>query len=638
MNLKEKWSKQNNSIKLLLKKLKRHDTLVVGIAVVIATAICGGLIYLSTPVVTATAKEELRQDEIASNEKTVEKLDELKEYLDGIDKTVAENQKSLSVYSEKSSENHKEAGELTERMTSSVTEKVVGLDKDMKDLRQLISNTESAIDTLKSSMEKGSSDNKAQVDKEIGNLYVELEKIENKYNETKENTRNLMGEIRTAVQSGNKDLTDKMQDQYKDLLARLEETDARLTEQNTTSMADFKTEIGAISNTINNNFAKIDSTINSGMGNVNNEIIGVKGDLSELKSYIGLQMSDVNKNLETVFTFVSDGKKKVASALLTKGIKVREDATFDEIAAAVMNIETEYVLPENEIPGEVEYTYHYHTDATGDECNENLVGEDRKGGCYTKDIHHVHTDSCYKTQIVYHYETADSTTMLSYEGDYYNGKAFYKYRCNYCGAVYVTTGRSHGETSTSLAEVAARHGTLTGSEERKTKICKYADGELEGYATSCGYVHGQVVGAKIRFSGNGVDYETVTGNGNSGSSAPIETSLMRTTGFRNFNADSDLFDFTEGPEKEPAPSGNAAVTESSSAGADASFPGDLDNGVKDEKGGNDGKDIDAESKGGSADSDPGNTEGDGAPDAAQQGTSQEATSEDAPEETTEGQG
>ena len=31
MKLKEKWTKQNNSIKLLLRKLKRHDTLVVAV-------------------------------------------------------------------------------------------------------------------------------------------------------------------------------------------------------------------------------------------------------------------------------------------------------------------------------------------------------------------------------------------------------------------------------------------------------------------------------------------------------------------------------------------------------------------------------------------------------------------------------
>ena len=45
MNLRERWEKQNNSVKLLMKKLRRHDTFVVTVAVIIALVLCGGLIY-----------------------------------------------------------------------------------------------------------------------------------------------------------------------------------------------------------------------------------------------------------------------------------------------------------------------------------------------------------------------------------------------------------------------------------------------------------------------------------------------------------------------------------------------------------------------------------------------------------------
>ncbi|MBE5826023.1 MAG: hypothetical protein E7307_05235 [Butyrivibrio sp.] len=730
MNLKEKWSKQNNSIKLLLKKLKRHDTLVVGIAVVIATALCGGLIYLSTPVVTATAREELMQDEMANNEKTVEKLDELKAYLNGIDKTVAENQKSLSIYSEKTSENHKEAGELTERMTSSVTEKVVGLDKDMQELRNLINNTETSIEVLKQSLEKSGSDNRSKVEKEITNLYVELEKIENKYSETQENTKNLMAEIQTAVKNGNKGLSKEMQDQYNELLSRLVRTDEKLTEQNTSTMADFKAELGSISNTINNHFAKMDSTINSGMDNVNNGIAGVsndiagvsndiagvnsgiagvsndiagvsndiagvskgiagvnsgiagvsndiagvskgiagvssgiagvsndiagvnsgiagvsndiagvnsgiagvsndiagvskgiagvssgiagvsnsitgvsngivgvnneivnvnseisvvKGDLAGLKSYIGGEIRDVNKQLEQVFTYVSDGKKLVASALLTKGIKVREDATFAEIAKGIMEFKTEYTLPGGEIPGEVEYTYHYHTDATGAECDDELVGEDRKGGCYTNEVHHVHSKDCYETEIVYYYDTNKDVVMVSYEGDYYTGEAFYKFHCNFCGKTYVSTGSGHVEKTTSLNQVKNRNGVLKKSEEKKTKICAYEDDELEGYATSCGFIHGQVVGAKLKFKGNGVDYETVTENGKGGSSEAGNSALMTTFIADDPNMDGNIVD-TIIPDGSPDSSdaGMAGEGKKTSARGKAEVSGNMTEADRDE--------------------------------------------------------
>lgn len=45
--------------------------------------------------------------------------------------------------------------------------------------------------------------------------------------------------------------------------------------------------------------------------------------------------------MQLVFQYVSDGKSKLASALLTKGISIREDASFDEIYRAVLDIRQE---------------------------------------------------------------------------------------------------------------------------------------------------------------------------------------------------------------------------------------------------------------------------------------------------------
>ena len=142
MNLKEKWAKQNNSVKLLLRKLKRHDTFVVAIAVVIAMILCGGLIYFSTPVVTATAKEELEASERENNEKTIEKLDELSEYLDGLDKSITDSKDSISSYYEKAGKDSTLASEKnTEKITNNVNEKVTGLGNNLTTLHETITNT-----------------------------------------------------------------------------------------------------------------------------------------------------------------------------------------------------------------------------------------------------------------------------------------------------------------------------------------------------------------------------------------------------------------------------------------------------------------------------------------------------------------
>ena len=63
MKIKDRFEKQNNSIRQLLKKLRRHDTVVVAIAVMIALVLCGGLIYLSTPAMAEAATLELEQSE-----------------------------------------------------------------------------------------------------------------------------------------------------------------------------------------------------------------------------------------------------------------------------------------------------------------------------------------------------------------------------------------------------------------------------------------------------------------------------------------------------------------------------------------------------------------------------------------------
>ena len=46
----------------------------------------------------------------------------------------------------------------------------------------------------------------------------------------------------------------------------------------------------------------------------------------------------LEQELEQVFQSVSDGKSKLASALLTKGVPVSKDAAFDEIYRAILNI------------------------------------------------------------------------------------------------------------------------------------------------------------------------------------------------------------------------------------------------------------------------------------------------------------
>ena len=138
MKLKERWEKQNNSVKLLLRKLRRHDTFVVAVAVMIALVLCGGLIYMSTPVVAASARDQVVQSENENNEKTTEKLDELHNCLTDLDEMIVKNQKGIDSYYEKT----KNERLSDAKNANDVNEKVSGLGTNLKNIHSSVNSTE----------------------------------------------------------------------------------------------------------------------------------------------------------------------------------------------------------------------------------------------------------------------------------------------------------------------------------------------------------------------------------------------------------------------------------------------------------------------------------------------------------------
>ena len=76
MKIKEKFGKQNNSVKGLLKKLKWHEIKVMAATLVICSAACGGVVYFSTPMVVASTKQSIEKDKVQSEKITTERLNE----------------------------------------------------------------------------------------------------------------------------------------------------------------------------------------------------------------------------------------------------------------------------------------------------------------------------------------------------------------------------------------------------------------------------------------------------------------------------------------------------------------------------------------------------------------------------------
>jgi hypothetical protein len=684
MNFRGKWDKQNNSVKLLLKKLKRHDTLVVAVAVIIALVLCGGLIYISTPVAMATAKEEFAESEKESKEATNEKLDELHEYLTELDKSIVDSKNGLDSFYELTKE---------DKTNEHITEKVTTLGGNLKELHSEVVQTDSQIQNMKELIEKNGGENKEKLNQEFSQVSERFNQIENNYSKAQTDNKELMDSIKNLIKSNDTKMTGENLKQYTDLVTKLsnldknfttdmgksvdlleknikelnEATEKRLAELDKTTSSKLdemntstknkldemntstrnkldeidtttKNKLDEMNTSTNNKLSEMDASTNrkldemntstnnkldemnastnsrlDEMGNstnsklddldkrtgskldelgkntsnkldeinkatndrlnsmdkstsdkldsmdkstnskidamgkstnskldamdkatsskldgmnktntnkfnelntsINNNFKSITNtslnNTNGLKSYITTELNKTNGKIDKVFQRVSDGKKLLASTLLTKGVKVRQDATFKELSDAINKIPQQVVLGNGDVAGKVEYEYHYHKDGKGKVCDEEYVPASRKGGCYNVAVNHKHTDSCYKIEYWYSYRTRKDCDNLYHVTDRDNGDdPIFRWHCNYCGAEYDSDDGYHSESTTDINVFRDRGKSDPEVHMNKIKICKYEDGQLLGYRPSCGYVHGQILKAHISFGQNYKDYNS----------------------------------------------------------------------------------------------------------------------------------
>ena len=583
MNLKERWEKQNNSVKLLMKKLRRHDTFVVAVAVVIALALCGGLIYMSTPVVAASARDQVVQKENKDNKKTTEKLDELHNYLTDIDKMIVKNQKGIDSYYEKTKNDRLEV----DKNTDTVSEKVSGLGTNLKNLHTSVSSTESRIESLKEIIENGNGETREKASKEFDEIGRNLENIKNEYENVKKQTKELMedldNEIRTEVKNGDEKLTKDSVARYEELLSKLSKFDNDLEKRNLDSVTELKSNLESLSEELARRMDESNSenkAMNDALGEkienynsdskamsdalgqkienynsdnkamsdalgqkienynsdskamsdalgqkiegynsdskargdqINERITNINSDMNSnmngIKNYIDSKSAGINTKLDQVFQRVSNGKKLLASALLTKGVKIKEDATFMEFVRAIENIPAKVVIDSGDTAASIEYDYHYHKDGKGQVRGDNSVSPDRYGGCYKAPVYHRHNDGCYTTRSIYIVSTGMSTRRICHVEDI-NGSPVFRYRCDYCDKEFISDTSHHEETIYSFEEAKRRNGSIRDIKTETIMTCNKNESYVEGYAPSCGYAHGQVVSAHIKFNGRNSKYNS----------------------------------------------------------------------------------------------------------------------------------
>lgn len=226
------------------------------------------------------------------------------------------------------------------------------------------------------------------------------------------------------------------------------------------------TRIGELDNGMQTNLTTLQQTFAKQFGDLN---VSAGQNTEELKSYLEELNNGLKQDMNQVFTSVSNGKKKLASALLTKGVSTNEDATFAQLAEAILNIDQKLVIGVEEIPGTIRYQYHYHVDASGNQPHTEK--SDTAGGCYTGTHGHVHSveDDCYKEES-YHVHRDDCSGYPVWV-DWAPGVE------PYWGFIY-TCGEPANAT-------------------RRVLICSKQAGSTDYYVPSCGLADGQIIGAEI---------------------------------------------------------------------------------------------------------------------------------------------
>ena len=228
------------------------------------------------------------------------------------------------------------------------------------------------------------------------------------------------------------------------------------------------TRIGELDNGMQTNLTTLQQTFAKQFGDLN---VSAGQNTEELKSYLEELNNGLKQDMNQVFTSVSNGKKKLASALLTKGVSTNEDATFAQLAEAILNIDQKLVIGVEEIPGTIRYQYHYHVDASGNQPHTEK--SDTAGGCYTGTHGHVHSveDGCYKEES-YHVHRDDCSGYPVWV-DWAPGVE------PYWGFIY-TCGEPANAT-------------------RRVLICSKQAGSTDYYVPSCGLADGQIIGAEILY-------------------------------------------------------------------------------------------------------------------------------------------
>ncbi|BDF45192.1 hypothetical protein CE91St56_23150 [Lachnospiraceae bacterium] len=468
-------------------------------------------------------------------------LEAINKYLSDLEKSVINNKEEILNLSLSQNENNEEIKQYIDSSDQSLTNEVHKLMDQLNEVSGNISNTQNDIKQILTDI---SNDNSSQMDtilEKFTNINKDLANINTSVDTTHEELKKLIESVKTEGEENHKELlailekldtsfseentsnfdslisslqtqTENLKTQFDLINSNLIDGFQQLTENVTNvnqGVTDTKLEVleglQKIDTNAGQNYTSVTDAIASSktdvmqkleaMDTANTEhFASIKQEITNTQDAVidriasmelktESRFNNLDSSLQSVFQSVSDGKKLLATALLTKNVTVAENATFSDMQQAILAIPQKIVIGVEQVPGEIEYTYHYHT---GDASSG--------GGCYTTQLYHQHTPGCYTRATCQPYCLGLTHTSRNDNWDVHENSRFMHPDCG-MGIIYRSPKHFVGDPCNCDHMDSHTYDKLS---------CGKTNATPEGWATGCGFVDGQIIEVRIVYNSDAV--------------------------------------------------------------------------------------------------------------------------------------
>ncbi len=481
-----------------------------------------------------------------------QELEENKKYIKAIESVREKNERTSN------QNNSSEEKETEQKQERELEFRLEALDQQLSGIYLKVSETKKQVEDLTKKTDDVSgitNSTETSVRTSLGGVQNSILQIAAEHDAMKKEVAKLIAQLAKTQEEGQRDLLFVLKQMEQNLNSENEQSSSntlllleKLEEQQNQSAK--QTEV-TIENNVLNTSERITGEIKLAYDDLKNQQLllgnqiteqgeGMKtffeGKDAEMQNYLDNELASIYQKIDTVFGSVSNGKQLLASALLTKGISISKDATFREFEEAIRNIPQEIHIGSGQLPGEISYEYHRHTDGKGNTPGLEEVDLEQNGGCYTTAVYHIHTGNgkdgggCYSRPVYHtHVDTCYRTTRTkkTITGFQFTGQgtghaccddahgqnwAYCNYRIDSyvnevlvsstngreelgycCGNCIEKTAMEKGYQSTQVDIICGEKEGLSGYETE----CGMTNDSIVSYKPSCGFVDQQIIGAHI---------------------------------------------------------------------------------------------------------------------------------------------